>query len=472
MICFTFVEKFKKMFVQFSVENYLSFKDVSTFSMVGYTPIKEHESETSSLNIVIDPTEKVKLLKSGVLYGANGSGKSNILSAMSFFKSFILTSSNEKQADDEIKVLRFLLSSETDNKPSSFEMIFYIDSTRYRFGFEADQEKIHSEWLFSLNLATSVQEKKLYTRIFQEISLNRQFFKEGKGLENKTRPNALFLSTVAQLNGEIATQILKWFKADFNIVPGLENRTTSYTISKFQKDADFKKIVLEFFKSIQIGFDDIEIIEDSDTLEKSLKDVPNELSDEVDNVLVALKRLQAKARKSQDAETEAKQISINTLHKKYSDIEEFIKYEVIDFGLESKGTRKLFSLLGPIIDTIQNGRILVIDELDAQLHTLLTIELIKFFHSKANKKAQLIFASHDTNLLRKDIFRRDQIWFTEKNNIGATELYSLVEYKINQATVRNDASFEKDYLLGKYGAIPFLGDIDKFKNDFLNEQQE
>lgn len=463
------------MLVQFSVENYLSFKDTSTFSMVGYTPIKEHESEASSINIVLDPTLKVKLLKSGVLYGANGSGKSNLLSAMGFFRSFILTSSNEKQADDEIKVLRFLLSSEADNKPSSFEMIFYVGNIRYRFGFEADQEKIHSEWLFSLNHEVSAKETKLYTRVFQEISSNRQSFKEGKGLEDKTRPNALFLSTVAQLNGEIATQILKWFKTDFNIVSGLENYTTSYTVSKFQKDADFKKTVIEFFKSIQIGFDDIEIIEESDMLGKSLRTIPDELSDEVDNVLLALKRLQAKARKSENFDNDvvkAKQISINTLHKKYNGIEEFVKYEIIDFGLESKGTRKLFSLLGPIIDTIRNGKILIVDELDARLHTLLTIELIKFFHSNANKKAQLIFASHDTNLLRKDIFRRDQIWFTEKNKIGATELYSLVEYKVNQATVRNDASFEKDYLLGKYGAIPFLGDINKFKNDFLDEQEE
>jgi len=460
------------MLVQFNVENYLSFKDTSTFSMVGYTPIKEHESEASSINVVLDPTEKVKLLKSSVLYGANGSGKSNLLSAMGFFRGFILTSSNEKQADDEIKVLRFLLSSETDNNPSSFEMIFYVGNIRYRFGFEADQEKIHSEWLFSLNHEVSAKETKLFTRVFQEISSNRQSFKEGKGLEDKTRPNALFLSTVAQLNGEIATQILKWFKTDFNIVSGLENHTTSYTVSKFQKDADFKNTVIEFFKSIQIGFDDIEIIEENDILGKTLRTIPDELSDEVDNVLLALKRLQAKARKSENSDVVAKQISINTLHKKYNDAKEFVKYEVIDFGLESKGTRKLFSLLGPIIDTIRNGKILIVDELDSRLHTLLTIELIKFFHSKVNKKAQLIFASHDTNLLRKDIFRRDQIWFTEKNNIGATELYSLVEYKVNQATVRNDASFEKDYLLGKYGAIPFLGDINKFKNDFLDEQEE
>ncbi len=458
--------------MQFKVENYLSFKDVGLFSMVGYPPIKEHENDELLCSVFYDPTEKIKLLKSSVLYGANGSGKSNLLSAMGFFRNFILTSSNEKQADDEIKVLRFLLSTETDDEPSSFEMIFFIENTRYRFGFEADKEKIHSEWLFSLKSEVSAKEIKLFSREFQEIQPNRQFFKEGKGLEDKTRPNALFLSTVAQLNGEIATQILKWFKINFNIISGLENTTTSYTISKFQKDADFKKIVIEFFKSIQIGFDNIEIVEDGEVIEKSLRDIPAELSDEMDIVLSALKKLQDKARKSENSTIETKQISINTQHKKFNEADEFLKYETIDFGLESKGTRKIFSLLGPIFDTIQNGKILIVDELDSRLHTLLTMELIKFFHSRANKNAQLVFASHDTNLLRKDIFRRDQIWFAEKNKIGATDLYSLVEYKINQASVRNDASFEKDYLLGKYGAIPFLGDIQKFKIDFLNEQQE
>ena len=455
--------------MQFSLENFLSFKDSATFNMNGYTPIKEHENDEHHCSVFYDPSEKIKLLKSGVLYGANGSGKSNLLSAMDFFKNFILSSSNEKQADDEIKVLRFLLSSETDNQPSSFEMIFYIDEIRYRFGFDADKEKIHSEWLFSFNNEVSSKETKLFSREFQDIKVNRQFFKEGKGLEDKTRSNALFLSTVAQLNGERATQILKWFKTDFNIISGLEDDTTSYSVSKFQKDDNFKKNVIEFFKSIQIGFDDIEIIEENNILSFG-NNIPSELSDEVENVLSALKKFKEKVKKSENSNVETKQISINTLHKKFNETEEFLKYELIDFGLESKGTRKLFSLLGPIIDTIQNGKILVVDELDSRLHTLLTMELVKFFHSKANKKAQLIFASHDTNLLRKDIFRRDQIWFTEKNKIGATELYSLVEYKVNQATVRNDASFEKDYLLGKYGAIPFLGDIQKFKNDFLNEQ--
>ncbi len=457
------------MFVQFKVGNFLSFKDVVTFSLLGYAPVKEHENKQDASNVFYDPTEKNKLLKSSVIYGANGSGKSNLLSAIGFLKKFVLTSSNESQATDEINVNRFLLSSETDDKPSYFEIIFYLENTRYRFGFETDREKIHSEWLFSLKNEPSAKEISLFTREFQQIKPNNRFFKEGKGLENKTRQNALFLSTVAQLNGEIATNILTWLKSNINVISGLEDNTTSYTISKFEKDDDFRKIVIEFFKSINIGFDDIEIVEGAELLQKSLKNTSSELEDDMKQFISILEKLQEKSRNS-DSNVEVKQIS--TLHKKFDSSQKFIKYENLDFGFESKGTRKLFSLLGPIFDSIQKGKILIVDELDSRLHTLLTMELIKFFHSNSNKQAQLIFASHDTNLLRKEIFRRDQIWFTEKDEIGATDLYSLVEYKVNQTTVRNDATFEKDYLLGKYGAIPFLGGIQNFINDFLYDQDE
>jgi AAA15 family ATPase/GTPase len=143
----------------------------------------------------------------------------------------------------------------------------------------------------------------------------------------------------------------------------------------------------------------------------------------------------------------------------------------LKFGLESSGTQRLFALSGPWFDTLEKGSILIIDEFGSNLHTKLSIELIKIFQSKMNvTNAQLIFASHDTNLLRNDLFRRDQIWFTEKDGeSGSSDLYSLVEYKINQATsVRNDASFEKDYLIGKYGAIPYFGDINRFINEFAN----
>ncbi|MDX2245423.1 MAG: ATP-binding protein [Bacteroidia bacterium] len=459
----------RKMFVQFVVENFLSFKDSTTFSMVGYPPIKEHENDEYTCNVFPDPTEKIKLLKSSVLYGANGSGKSNLLAAMGFFRNFILTSSSEKQADDEINVLRFLLSIETDKKPSSFEMIFYIDDIRFRFGFEVDKEKIHSEWLFSLKNETSAKETKLFTREFQEIKPNRQFFKEGKGLEDKTRSNALFLSTVAQLNGEIATRIIQFFRKDFRVVSGLEDENyASFTIDKCRTDPRFKTQLVEFFKNIRIGFEDMEIIEE-DNLFTNFFSLPKEIPPELQEVLKDLKNIQDRMKNIQNTKVESKSITINFLHRKFDETENFLGLIVLDFGLQSKGTQKLFNIFGILIDSIENGRTLVVDELDSRLHTLLTMELIKFFHSKANKNAQLIFASHDTNLLRRDIFRRDQIWFTEKNQIGSTDLYSLVEYKVNQATVRNDASFEKDYLLGKYGAIPFLGNIKKFKTEFLNE---
>jgi AAA15 family ATPase/GTPase len=440
--------------------------------MVGANPIKEHEGIEKLSNVFYDPTEKMKLLKSAVLYGANGSGKSNLLSAMNFFNKFILTSSNEKQAGDEIKIVSFLLSSQTDSEPSSFEMIFYLENTRFRYGFQVDKEKVHTEWLFGFDESTMKTERKLFTREFQEITINNKSFKEGKGLENNTRSNALFLSTVAQLNGEIATKLLVWFKNNFNVISGLDDaQYANFTVEKCQKEPKFKVQLLDFFKNIKIGFEDFEIIEENQLLE-NLFNLPTHIPNELQDFFKALKNLQEKMRNLQNTKIEGKSITINFLHKKFDESGNFMELVALDFGLQSKGTQKLFNIFGVLMDAIENNKIVAIDELDSRLHTLLTMELIKFFHTKGNKNAQLIFASHDTNLLRKDIFRRDQIWFTEKSDFGATDLYSLVEYKINQATVRNDASFEKDYLLGKYGAIPFLGNIQQFKNDFLYAQEQ
>ena len=454
------------MLIEFQVGNFLSFNDIVTFSMVGSTPIKEHESDENLCNVSEDPSGKLKILKSAVLYGANGSGKSNLFSAMNFFNDFILNSSSGRQATDKIKTTKFLFSTETEEEPSYFEMVFFLDDIRYRYGFEADEEKIHSEWLFSLSNKSASKEVRLFTREFQNIEPNNKFFKEGKGLEDKTRANALYLSTVAQLNGETSNQILQWFKLNFNIISGLTDNATPFTVEKFLEDEKYRNLIIEFFNSINIGFDDIEVIEDND-FSKIRDRFPKSLSKEEKDFIRAARRLEAK---SKQGDFTTKSFSINSIHKKYNKSNKVVGNQNLDFGLESKGTRKLLSLLGPIIDTIEKGKVLIIDELDSSLHTLLTVELIKFFHSRANKKAQLIFASHDTNLLRKDLFRRDQIWFAEKNEFGATDLYSLVEYKINQANaVRNDASFEKDYLIGKYGAIPYVGDIQKFIRDFINE---
>lgn len=458
------------MLVEFKVGNFLSIKDPVSLSMVGHSPLKEHEDIDSKCNIFQDPSGKNKMLKSAILYGANGSGKSNFLAALNFVKKFILTSSNNMQATDLISILPFKFSTDTENEPSLFEIIFHIDEVRYRYGFEADGEKIHYEWLFELNNKPFAKETKLFTREFQIIKPNTRSFKEAKGIENNTRPNALFLSTVAQLNGNISTKIQTWFKKKINIISGLEDTTTEYTIAKFLKDEEFKKLVINFFSTIKIGFEGIKILEYDKVLEESIQNIPTEITKEVEELMDVLKRLKEK---SKDDDDESKQVTISTLHKKFDSKNKFQGLESLDFDLQSRGTIKIFSLLGPVIDTIQNGKVLIIDEFDSRLHTLLTTELIvNFFHSKMNSNAQLIIASHNTNLLKKEIFRRDQIWFAEKDKFGATDLYSLVEYKVKQSLVRNDASFEKDYLLGKYGGIPFLGDLNQFINDYLNEKEK
>jgi AAA15 family ATPase/GTPase len=273
------------------------------------------------------------------------------------------------------------------------------------------------------------------------------------------------------LNGELANQLLKWFKNDLIILSGLDDeKLVGKTIEKIKQEAKFKRQLVHFFKTIRIGFEDIELVEEEDLLD-SLLNIPENIPIEIQDVLKDLQDLQSKIKKMQSSKVESAAISINFLHKKFDAAQNVVDLVILDFGLQSKGTQKLFNIFGWLFDAIERGKTLVIDELDSSLHTLLTMELIQFFHSEANKQAQLIFTSHDTNLLRKEIFRRDQIWFAEKNNLGASTLYSLVEYKINQATVRNDASFEKDYLLGKYGAIPFLGDLKQFKRDFLYEQK-
>ena len=456
------------MLIEFSVSNYLSIKEAITFSMVASNAVKELESPTEGVNNIFwDKNNKNKYLKSAVVYGANGSGKSNLLSAIGFYRRFILSSSNDRQADDEIRTIPFLLSTETENTASSFEMVFVIDTIRFRYGFEATKKTVTSEWLFGFDTENSNKESSYFTRENQDIKVFNKNFKEGKGLENKTRPNALFLSTVAQLNGEVSNKIQNWLKTNINVISGLEDATTGYTIGRFQDQKEFRKKIINFFKLINLGIEDIKIEETA--LDNLSKISTKKREDE--KIAALIQELQKELKERMKKGGDAKEITINAFHKKFDEANKLIDTIALDFELESKGTQKLFGLLGPWFDTLEKGKILIVDELDSRLHTKLTAELLKIFQSSINtKNAQLIFASHDTNLLRNDLFRRDQIWFTEKDNTGSTDLYSLVEYKINQATsVRNDASFEKDYLIGKYGAIPYFGNIPKFLNDFVNE---
>jgi hypothetical protein len=420
------------MLIEFSVGNYRSFKETVTLSMVASKVTAKDEKLDENNVFSID--DDLRLLKSAAIYGANASGKSNLASAIGFMKWFVLNSSKETQVAEAIDIEQFRLSTETITEPSFFEIVFLLNGTRFRYGFEVNTQQVISEWLFHV---PKLRESQLFVRNLDSFVLSKKF-KEGQGITEKTRNNALFLSVVAQFNGEIATKILLWFSQTLNVISGLHDRLyRSYTVEDFE-NKQYRDDILQFIKKLDLGIDNIQLEKRSVTVESLPKDIPEEL-----------KSLLMRS---------GNQTAVKTFHRKYDADGQQISFEVFDLDeQESEGTKKLFAFAGPLLDTLRSGTVLLIDELDARLHPLITCAIINLFNSNETNRrnAQLIFMTHDTNLLSSKIFRRDQIWFAEKNKQGATDLYSLVEYKVRD----NDASFESDYIRGRYGAIPFIGDL-------------
>jgi len=421
------------MLIELRVGNFRSIKDIVTFSMSA-APL----AELADMNIF--SFETFTLLKSAAIYGANASGKSNLIKAFEFMKSFVLHSSKESQATESINVERFRLSTTTEKMPSFFETIFICDGKKYRYGFEVDRQKVHSEWLFCV---LSKRESTLFIRDDEQISISRPF-KEGKGLQTKTRPNALFLSVVAQFNGEIATKILQWFER-VGIISGLNDRSyNDFTNQQLLENEKFRQFALHYLHIADIGIHDISV----ENIKIHLADIPEHLKESFKKVTEA---------------DELDAYSTSFLHTCYNDALQPIALEKFDLEHnESEGTQKFLWLLGPLSAALHGGETLFVDEFDARLHPMLTRFLIQLFHSHETNPhhAQLIFATHDINLLTKELFREDQIWFVEKNQYGASDLYSLVEFKQTQSKKGNGSSFRNDYLLGKYGAIPFIGNVE------------
>jgi uncharacterized protein len=420
------------MLIEFSVGNYKSFKDTVTFSMVAAN-LTSKNKELDRANI-FNYKKSLNLVKTAALYGSNASGKSNFIKAIVFMRNFILNSSKETQVTEEIKVENYQLSTSTENQPSFFEIIFAINDTRYRYGFELDKNSIHSEWLYR----AKERETNLFFRTKEEI-LPKGIFAEGKNLETKTRQNALYLSVCAQWNGKISTEVLKWFK-DCGIISGLSDVGYRHYTEKQLEHPDTKSKILDFIREFDFGISELNVKRTSIT-EDSL---PKGFPEPIQKLLL-----------NQGGD----KTTVFTTHKKFNDNNEHVDDVLFDLDQnESDGTQKAFSFSGPLLDVLASGMILFVDELDARFHPIITQAIVQMFHDKRlnPNNAQLIFATHDTNLLDNKFFRRDQVWFVEKNKYGATELYSLVDFR-----VRNDASFEKDYIAGKYGAIPFLGGLQR-----------
>lgn len=452
-VCSLFLDTIQGMLIEFNIENYLSFKDMTTLSMVAAKSFKEH-SETHT----IETGGNFKLLKSAVIYGNNASGKSNLLEAMGFMKQMVLNSFRDalmENSERKFPLEKFALNTKTEQDPSFFEITFIQKNTKYRYGFEIDYDKIIAEWLFH----TTSKEVYLFKRDQQKIEVNKSAFKEGIGKEEDVKENVLFLSLLATLGKETSTTIVEWFKK-FNFVNGIHDRLHKrYTIDKLKSDKNFFNWVLHFVKYLEIANlstteEDVNEV-DLEKLRESEKD------EELINLLTSIQKIQSK---------QPRRDQLVTYHKKYD--ENNVLVDTVPFNFdkqESEGTKKLIYLLGPWYDTLRNGKVLIVDELDSRLHSHLMLRLVGFFHAFNKSNAQLICAIHDISLLNKETFRRDQIWFVEKNQFGASELFSLANFKTDK--VRNKSAFDKNYIEGKYGAIPYF-DIDEKLNELLYGKRE
>lgn len=430
------------MLLDFTCGNYLSFLQDKTLDMTAASAVKEHIDD----NVVL--SQRYKVLKSAVIYGANASGKSNLLKALQAMKWMVINSSKDLQKGEELPVESFALSVSSRKEPSEFEVTILIDEVRYRYGFEAAKAEISSEWLFR---SRKIKEEPLFLREGEGIQVFQKF-SEGKGLEERTRENALFLSVCAQFNGEISEKVLSWF-ASVKIISGLADKTYQRFSEKMFDECPQRRLqMLEFLRKSDLGIKDLSINRQTITEDSLSSNLPKELQNIFFNREESL---------------------ISTFHDVYDEQGKPVSTMEFNFETqESEGTKKFFRISGPIFDALMKGSVLVVDELDARLHPALTLAISKLFNSRISnpKGAQLIFATHDTNLLSADVFRRDQIWFAEKDHTEASDLYSLSEYKLAGGKVRNDASFEKDYIRGRYGAIPYLGDVQGIMEQLWEEQ--
>ncbi len=417
------------MLVNFTVKNFRSFKQERTFSMEA-SSIKEHKESVFSKG-------KYRLLPLSVFYGANSSGKSNLIKAMSMM-CYMIKHSVRLNEGEKLPYDPFALDERSNLQPTLFEIQFIKDEALYRYGFEYDKTEIISEWLYEKRFGE--RECELFMRSRNTIEVSPLRFLEGKGKEDSTNPNRLFLSLVAQLKGEKANSIMGWF-GGCNVLSGIDSDSyEAFTLKMFLEHLDGADEAQEFFRTLQLGFTSF-AVNKVDIPKEALENAPKQL----------------KSRLEKDLAT-GSVVEPITKHNVYAENGHVIgECDFYKNHGESEGTKKVIEMSGPIFDTLNEGKTLIVDELDAKLHPLLTWNIVLLFMDPNRNKhgAQLIFATHDTNLLDLRLVRRDQIWFAEKDNVESTDIYSLVEFK--DETNHDDQDIKRDYIRGRYGAIPFIG---------------
>lgn len=406
------------MILEFSVRNFLSFKDKVTFSMIANSN-KGLENNYITYN-------STKILKTAAIYGANASGKSNLFKILATVV-LMLKTSNSRDINAKLPIVPFKLDNNSINNPSEFEIKLLINNIKYIYGFIATKDTIYEEYLYYY---PNGRETKIFDRTnTNSYSYTQKDERKLKTIEKKNSQNKFFLSTATNWNCEKTKPVYDFLTKHIKICNNLEElKSFSYSIYE-SNPTGLKEFALDFLKKSDFNIEDYSIAK---------VDLPQ-------NLLIGMPEFFTQMLKK---EPKAYQILF-----KHKDSNNSLSIEE-----ESLGTQVIFAFIPFIAQSLKNKEVLIIDELDKSLHPFLVQYLVELFNNQEinNKGSQLIFNTHDTNLLDLNTLRRDQIWFIEKNNdTGVSDLYNLSDFK-----VRKEENVEKGYLLGRYGAVPFI------KNDF------
>jgi len=436
--------------IRFRARNFRSLKEELELSLVASSLKDSPEAVTPVAGLDIG------LVRAAAIYGANASGKSNVIKALAYMSKAVRISQRLWAPEGPIDCEPFLLDPQSKTAPSSFEVDLLLDGVRFNYGFMLNGREVLKEWLNAYPTGKKpIKRQMWFNRDAKSFIFGKKMLGDNRAIERLTRNNSLFLSAAAQNGHQELLPLYKWFAERFEYVPRQRPYFSNET-AEMCKDEGVKAWVLQTLQAADLGIIGLEVREEDffplapDYESDSERGALEKMSD-------ALRNLEAAARELgvEPDSLEKKQV-LSLIHKGP-------EHSQIPFGRESEseGTIAFFGLLGPIARANRGGGVLCVDELDASLHPLLALEIVRLFNDpKLNPRgAQIIFTTHDTNILDRASLRRDQIWFTEKDSEGGTHLYPLTDFK-----PRKNENLERGYLQGRYGAVPFLGSPDFLTN--------
>lgn len=413
------------MLLQFSCENHKSIKKRITFSTIA--------SKDTSYEEGLKAFGNVKVLRMAALYGANGSGKSNVINAIDFMRALVVNSINHQPGASVFQAPHKLADAEM---PSSYDIQFVKNDVRYAYGFSVKNHFIDEEYLYYFPQKKQV---KIFERKGLEIKPGDRYKTAFELSLNVLKDSRLFLSCAANYTNlkEIEDAFL-FFKEDIVVYNPMMNNWSEYSARLLQGNSQIKRIYIDILNALGTEVKDVKV--KFETKKLTHADLPGEMPEFLKDMISS----------KESNFVEAKMV--------YNNFE-------INMNEESAGIQKLFEIICPILDILMKGKVLICDEIETGLHEAVVKRILEIFQeNKKDEFAQIIFSTHDTSLLSSVPFRRDQIWFTELDDERSTDLFSLAEIR----NVRKDENLTKGYISGKYGAIPMLNS--SFSKLFQSEE--